>query len=115
MIISMEILLELQDMSRFRRSGKLAAYVGLTPSQYSSGDRVRMGRITRIGKSALRGALIQASWILIKKDGAMLAKYERIQLRAGSKRAIVAVARILLLRIRRMLLDNTEYVPGLIA
>ena len=115
MIISMEILLELQDMSRFRRSGQLAAYVGLTPSQYSSGDRVRMGRITRIGKSTLRGALIQASWILIKKDGAMLAKYERIQLRAGSKRAIVAVARILLLRTRRMLLDNTEYVSGLIA
>ena len=37
---------ELGDVSRFRRGEQLAAYVGLTPSQYSSGDKVRMGRIT---------------------------------------------------------------------
>ena len=42
----MELLLELQDVSRFRRAEQLAAYVGLTPSQYSSADKVRMGRIT---------------------------------------------------------------------
>jgi transposase len=41
--IKMEILLELQDLSRFRRAEQLAAYVGLTPSQYSSADKIRMG------------------------------------------------------------------------
>ncbi|MEE9238993.1 MAG: IS110 family transposase [Thermodesulfobacteriota bacterium] len=115
MISAMEILLELQDMSRFRRAGQISAYLGLTPSQYSSGEKIRMGRITGIGKSSLRGILIESSWILIRKDGAMKRKYEQIKTRAGSKRAIVAIARTLLLRIRRMLLDNTEYAPGLIA
>ena len=42
-LTAMEILLELQDFSRFRRAEQLAAYVGLTPSQYSSADRIRMG------------------------------------------------------------------------
>jgi transposase len=55
-INAMEILLELQDFSRFQRAEQLAAYVGLTPSQYSSGDKVRMGRITGIGKNSVRAA-----------------------------------------------------------
>ena len=45
-LTAMEILLELQDVSRFRRPEQLAAYVGLTPSQFSSADKIRMGRIT---------------------------------------------------------------------
>jgi len=108
-ITSMEILLELQDVARFRRADQLAAYVGLTPSQYSSADKVRMGRITGIGKDSVRVALVEASWWLIRKDKAMGIKYEKIKARAGGKRAIVAVARILLLRIRRMLLDGQGY------
>ncbi len=64
----MELLLELQDVSRFRRAEQLAAYVGLTPSQYSSADKVRMGRITGIGKNTLRSLLVEASWTLIRKD-----------------------------------------------
>lgn len=48
----MEILLELQDIKRFRRADQLATYVGLTPSQYSSADKTRMGRITGIGKNS---------------------------------------------------------------
>ena len=43
-LTAMEILLELQDVSRFRRADQLAAYVGLTPSQFSSADKIRMGR-----------------------------------------------------------------------
>jgi transposase len=53
-LTAMEILLELQDFSRFRRAQQLAAYVGLTPSQYSSADKIRMGRITGVGKNAVR-------------------------------------------------------------
>jgi transposase len=40
LISAMELLLELQDVSRFQRAEQLAAYVGLTPSQYSSADKV---------------------------------------------------------------------------
>ena len=109
-LTAMEILLELQDVSRFRRAEQLAAYVGLTPSQYSSADRIRMGRITGIGKDTVRSALVESCWHLIRKDKAMRKRYEQIKARAGGKRAIVAVARKLLLCIRRLLLDNRPYV-----
>jgi len=115
LIVAMEILLELQDVSRFRRAEQLAAYVGLTPSQYSSADKIRMGRITGIGKNSLRSALVEASWKLIKKDGAMQEKYERIKARSGAKRAIVAIARTLLIRTRRILLDGIPYAVGTIS
>ncbi len=112
LIAAMELLLELQDVTRFRRAEQLAAYVGLTPSQYSSADKVRMGRITAIGKNQLRATLVEVAWRLISKDPAMRRKYERIKVRSGAKRAIVAVARMTLLRTRRMLLDGTAYVSG---
>jgi transposase len=115
MISAMEALLELQDISRFRRAEQLAAYVGLTPSQYSSADKVRMGRITGIGKNTLRSLLVEASWTLIRKDQAMREKYDRIKIRSGGKRAIVAIARTLLLRMRRMLLDRQAYTLDLAA
>ena len=112
LIAGMELLLELQDVACFRRADQLAAYVGLTPSQYSSADKVRMGRITAIGKNQLRGTLVEVAWRLIGKDRAMRRKYERIKVRSGSKRAIIAIARMTLLRTRRMLLDGTPYVLG---
>jgi transposase len=108
-LTAMEILLELQDFSRFRRAQQLAAYVGLTPSQYSSADKIRMGRITGAGKNTVRSALVESCWMLIRKDKAMRRKYEQIKARAGGKRAIVAIARKLILCIRRLLLDNRPY------
>jgi transposase len=109
LIAAMELLLELQDVARFRRAEDLAAYVGLTPAQYSSADKIRMGRITAIGKNALRGTLVEVAWRLIGKDASVRSTYERIKLRTGSKRAIVAIARRVLLMSRRMLLDNRPY------
>jgi len=109
LITSMEILLELQDVSRFRRADQIAAYVGLTPSQYSSADKIRMGRITAIGKNTLRSVLVEASWMLISRDKELRERYERIKLRAGGKRAIVAIARSLLIRMRRLLIDDQHY------
>ena len=49
------------------KSDQLAAYEGLTPSQFSSSDQVRMGQITRSGKADLRGMLVEAAWILVRK------------------------------------------------
>ena len=108
-ISAMELLLELQDVERFSKADQLAAYVGLTPSQFSSGDRIRMGRITRIGKQQLRALLIEAAWILVRKDVRANEIYSRIRARAGSKRAIVAIARRLLIVGRRLLINNTKY------
>jgi transposase len=59
-ISAMELLLELQDVSCFRRAEQLAAYVGLTPSQYSSADKVRyLGGLLR---SPLDGKFM-LSWL----------------------------------------------------
>jgi len=112
LIAAMELLLELQDVERFRRAEELAAYVGLTPSQHSSADKIRMGRITRAGKPSVRATLVEAAWYLIGKDRAMRKRYEQIKARAGAKRAIIAIARQLLLCTRRLLLDEQIYVVG---
>jgi hypothetical protein len=68
-----------------------------------------MGRITGIGKNSVRSALVESCWKLISKDKEMQQRYNKIKARSGAKRAIVAVARRLLLRIRRMLLDAQPY------
>jgi transposase len=106
---AMEILVEIQDMSRFETADELAAYLGLTPSQYSSGEHIRMGHITHMGNRRIRSTLVESSWILIKKDPQMRQKYENVKDRRGGKKAIVAVARSLSARIRRLILDQVPY------
>jgi transposase len=106
---AMEILVEIVDINRFHTADQLASFLGVTPSQYSSGERIRMGHITHTGNARLRTTLVESSWLLIGKDLAMRYKYERIKYRRGGKRAIVAIARTLSARIRRMLLDQVLY------
>jgi transposase len=109
LLSAMEILTELQDVSRFTTADQIAAFLGLTPSQYSSGQHVRMGRITHMGNHRLRTRMVECSWILIKKDAGLQKVYEVIKKRRGGKRAIVAVSRKLIIRIRRILLDGVTY------
>jgi transposase len=111
-MVAMEVLLELGDITRFARAKTLGAYVGLTPSQHSSGAHIRLGHITHTGKPTLRALLIQAAWQAIRKDPVLEQRYERLQHRRGGKRAIVGVARQLLGRMRRLLLDHQPYVVG---
>lgn len=111
---AMEILVELQDVARFDKSDAIAAYVGLTPSQYSSGERVRYGRITAQGKPSVRALLIQAAWSIIQKDPLLGEKYQQIKGRAGGKRAIVAIARMLIVRLRSILISNESYAIGVV-
>jgi transposase len=111
-LIAMEILVELSEMERFRRADELASYIGLTPSEYSTGQYVRQGRITRCGNKRVRTCLVESSWILITKDPLMRLKYHRLKSMKGAKRAIIAIARNLIIRIRRILLNNEPYVVG---
>ncbi len=115
LLTAMEILTELQDLSRFASPQHLASYLGLTPSEYSSGPRVRQGRITRCGNKRVRSCLVESAWILIGKDPAMRQRYLRIKMRRGAKRAIIAIARNLSGRIRRMLIHHEPYVVGMAA
>ncbi len=108
-LTAMEILTELGDISRFSRADKLSAYVGLTPSQYSSGERIRFGHITRGGKGHLRGMLVESAWIAVRKDRHFFETYQRIKQHAGGKRAIVGIARRLLVCSRAILLKAQPY------
>jgi len=106
---AIELLVVLGDIERFRRAEQLSAYAGLTPGEYSSGSTVRRGHISRSGRAVLRGRLVEASWIAIRYDAELAEVYRRICVRSGKKRAIVGVARRLLLRVRRLYLDGRCY------
>ncbi len=59
---AMGLLTELQDLHRFAHPRGLMAYVGLVPSEASSGDRARRGHITKAGNSHVRRLLVEAAW-----------------------------------------------------
>lgn len=61
-LTAMLILAELHDFRRFPSARALMAYLGLVPSEDSSGDRHRRGRITKTGNTLVRRVLIEASW-----------------------------------------------------
>ena len=56
------LIAELGDLSRFANARQLMAYLGLVPSEHSSGASVKRGGITKAGNSAARRLLIEASW-----------------------------------------------------
>ena len=98
---------------KYSNERKFSSYLGLTPSQFSTGDKVRLGHITRQGNAHLRHLLVESAWTVIRHDPFLQQKYDRIKARGtNGKKAIVGVARSLAIRLRRCLLDNSEYVIG---
>jgi len=62
LITAVTLLTEIGDLSRFNKPAQLMAYLGLVPSEYSTGDAIKRGGITKTGNSHARKALIEASW-----------------------------------------------------
>ncbi len=87
-------------MSQFNNERQLFSYTGLTPSEHSSGDTIRKGHITRQGNNRVRHILNQAAWRAINFDRELKTFFESLYPRTGKKKAIVAVARKLIGRIR---------------
>jgi len=100
---------ELGDMSQFSSEKDLFSYCGFTPTERSSGESIRRGHMSRQGKSNLRSGLTQAAWVAIRKDDSLKEAYERISKNAGGKRAIQAVARKLIGRIRACVKGRKQY------
>lgn len=103
---------ELGDMSQFANERQLFSYTGLTPSEHSSGQSTRKGPITKQGNSYLRGILIEIAWRARAKDPDLARHYEKLSARMGGKRAIVAVARKLIGRIRAAFRQGQLYQMG---
>jgi len=62
LIHAVRIMAELGDLSRFSHPRALMSYLGLIPSEDSSGERRRQGAITKAGNSSVRRALVEAAW-----------------------------------------------------
>lgn len=60
---------EAGEFSRFRNARSFAAWVGLTPSEHSSGESDRRGAITKAGNKHLRKTLVEAAWHYLTCSG----------------------------------------------
>lgn len=112
LITAMTFLTELGDLRRFPTAEDFSSYLGLTPSENSTGGRKHKGGLPRKGNAHIRGVLVQAAWITIGKDARLREVYDRIKNKNtehGSQIAIVAVTRRLALAMRAMLRDGTLY------
>lgn len=111
---AIRMVLELgENLIRFSSGKKFTSFFGLTSSEYSTGESRRQGGITHIGSSYLRTWLIQSAWVAIRKDDALMKRFMRIKSNTGDMRkAIVAVARTLAVRMRFCIVNKTEYQCG---
>lgn len=103
---------ELGDMSQYRNERNIFSHTGLTPSEYSTGGVDRKGHITYQGSSRLRWILTEAAWRAIVEDPKLAADFSRISQKRGKKRAIVAIARKLIGRMRACFRKNQTYQLG---
>ncbi len=105
----------LDDVEGFQDSKHAAAYLGLVPSLYQSGDVRYTGHVTKAGDPLLRSILVQCAMASIKSDRRMLEFYLRIKRKKGDKKAIIALARKIVVYAYWILKKNVTYkelVPG---
>lgn len=103
---AMRLVLEVGDITRFHSADAWSHFLGLTPSEYSSGDDPpHRGPIRKCGPAGLRAALVQCAWVSIRSEATLRAMFDRLSVRAGRKRAIIAVTRRLAIRLRARWLE----------
>ena len=111
-VVARTLATELGDMSRFVNERALCSYTGLTPSEYASGASIRRGHISRQGASRLRHVLVETAWRALPRDPILQAIFDRIAATRDKQRAIVAIARRLIGRIRACCRHGTTYAVG---
>lgn len=113
-LTAMIFLLELGEIMRFPSLDQLCTYVGLIPDTQSSGEKEHVEGVTQRRHSHLRWLLIEASWIAVRKDPAMMMAFNEYCKRMRKSKAIIKIARKLLNRVRYVLKNQAEYVPCVI-
>jgi transposase len=114
-LTAMTLLTELGDITRFKGLDSLCCYIGLIPSVSSSDEKERVGDITPRRNKILRTALVESSWMAIRKDPALMMKYNELCGRMKGNKAIIRIARKLLNRIRYVLIHEQEYEMAVVA
>jgi transposase len=111
---AMTILVQLGDVSRFKKLDELCNYVGLVPKMHASGDKIITGKMVNRGRKELKIMMIEASWEAIRKDPALMLKFNELSLRMNKNKAIIRIARKMLSRIRHVLINQVEYELGIV-
>ena len=113
-IVASQLLARIGDWHELKNVRQLGGFLGLVPTENSTGDKTDRGSITHSGDSRLRSKLIQAAWSAIRQDGELREFYRsvcRTHPRDRAARvAIVAVARKLTTRIAAVLMQQRPYV-----
>jgi transposase len=112
-VTSLRYIATLDVASRFRNGAAVGSYVGLVPSEHSSGQSQRKGGITKAGSPSMRGVLVQAAWAAIRSrrhyNDPMMCWARGVAQRRGKKIAVVALARKLAGILFAMWRDGTQY------
>lgn len=113
-IVASHLLARIGDFRKIENVRQIGAFLGLTPQEHSTGESVNRSSITHLGDSRLRSKLIQAAWQAVRRDPELAEFYHRVYSRnprpQAPRKAIVAVARKLTLRIYVVLTEQRPYV-----
>jgi len=109
LLTSLGLVHALSPVQRFATSRKVVGYVGLDPMERSSAEKKRSLGISKEGSRLLRFLLVEAARASIKVDADLNRFYRRLVYRRGPQKAIVAVARKLLIRAYILLRDEIDY------
>jgi transposase len=106
LIVVMTILAAIGDITRFPHPKQLVGYAGLGASVKDSGESNRRGRITKEGRRERRFILVEAARIAVLYHPYWKAQYARLERRLGTNKAIVAIARKLLVVVWHVLTER---------
>jgi transposase len=112
-IVASQLLARLGDWRHIHHGRQVAGFLGLVPTEHSTGETIARGGITRTGDGRLRSKLIQAAWVAVRKDPELRAFYHRVYRSHPPDRAariaIVAAAHKLGLRVAAVLKQQRPY------
>jgi len=108
-VTALAFVLTIGDVARFAGSKQLTSYLGLVPSEHSSGGKRHLGAITKQGNRFLRKLLVEAAQTTVRKDEGFRKEYQRRCHRRPKGVAKVAAARKLAVRLYWMLRSHVSY------
>jgi transposase len=108
-LTALAFVLIIGEAQRFDCGKQIASYLGLVPLEDSSGNRRRLGHITKQGSSMLRFLLVEAAQVTVRSMPEWRSKYFHLAMRRGRKIAKVAMARRLAVQMYWMLRKEWDY------
>ena len=108
-LTALAFVLIIGEADRFQCGKQVASYLGLVPLEDSSGNRRRLGHITKQGSSMLRFLLVEAAQVTARSLPQWRCKYLHLMMRRGRKTAKVAMARKLAVRLYWMMRQGWDY------